>query len=48
MSRSERESITLPQGAAHWVEAFATFNQAYAKTLTNNINSAVSARKADI
>jgi hypothetical protein len=35
-------------GEVAWVEVFATFNQAYAKTLANNINSAVNARKADI
>ncbi|MDQ3706169.1 MAG: DUF6232 family protein [Chloroflexota bacterium] len=35
-------------GDVAWVEVFATFNQAYAKTLANNINSAISARKADI
>jgi hypothetical protein len=30
------------------VEVFATFNQAYARSLANNINNAVSARNADI
>lgn len=35
-------------GDARWVEVFATFNEAYAKTLTNNINSTTRASKTDI
>ena len=35
-------------GEARWIEAFASFNQAYTKTLTDYINNAVSARRAGI